>query len=140
MKGKHRFAYCQVLYQEIHDFVQHREWAPAQLDNETAGTTWLELFVLFDIAGNRTGEGQHVRDPAAKKRAEERWQRTKKNKSSGKRKGVAGTCVAKPTLDQEIKLFKSIMRQVMRHEASTRHAKWFQAEGRARLRRLARLG
>jgi predicted metal-binding protein len=43
-------------------------------------------------------------------------------------------------MDEELKLFKAIVRQIMRHEAGPREAKWFLVEGRARLRRLAKLG
>ena len=81
LKGKHKFSQCQVLYQEIHAFIQQREWAPFQNDNDTGGTTWVELFLLFDLAGTRTEAGQHVgKNTEAKKRAEERSSKQNKTK------------------------------------------------------------
>ena len=82
IKGKHKFAYCQHIYKEIHAFLQEREWAPIQAETETGGTTWLELFILFDTAGYRTDDGQHVKDPEAQARAEKR--RRKANNAKGK--------------------------------------------------------
>ena len=58
------------MYSEIHSFLQEREWAPINPENQTGGTTWLELFILFDVAGNRTEDGKHVKDQGAHARAE----------------------------------------------------------------------
>ena len=62
-KGKHRFAHCQTLYEEVHALLSKRNWAPVSNDVEVSGITWIELFVLFDLTGNRTEEGQHQKDP-----------------------------------------------------------------------------
>jgi len=59
-KGKHRFAHCQVLYEEVHVFLTERRWAPAQVDSEFGGVTWVELFALFDLGGTRSEAGQHI--------------------------------------------------------------------------------
>ena len=48
--------------------------------------------------------------------------------------------VTKPTLDEEIKLFKAIVRHVTKHEAEQEKVKWFRADTRASLRRLSDLG
>ena len=48
--------------------------------------------------------------------------------------------VTKPTSDEEIKLFKAIVRHVTKHEAEQEKAKWFRADTRASLRRLSDLG
>ena len=48
--------------------------------------------------------------------------------------------MVKPTLDEELKKFKAIIRQIMRHEATDEQAKWFTMEARNKLRRLAKLG
>ena len=69
-KGKHRFSHCQTLY--VHAFINKRKWAPVTVDSETAGTTWLELFILYDMTGNRSEKGQHQKDPEATKRAGKR--------------------------------------------------------------------
>ena len=61
-KGKHKFAYCQTLYQESHEFIQQREWAPIQLDNETGCTTWVELFTLFNAIGAISETGSQIKD------------------------------------------------------------------------------
>ena len=56
--GKHRFAHCQTQYEEVHVFLSKRKWAPVSNEAEVSGVTWIELFVLFDLAGERTEEGQ----------------------------------------------------------------------------------
>jgi len=71
-KGKHRFAHCQVLYEEVHDFLAGRKWAPAQVDSECGGITWVELFALFDMSGMRSEAGQHIKNPEVTQRAKER--------------------------------------------------------------------
>ena len=40
-RGLHRFAHCHVLYEEVHDLIKKRKWAPAQIDTEVAGITWI---------------------------------------------------------------------------------------------------
>ena len=35
-RGLHSFAHCQVLYEEVHDFIKKRKWALAQIDTEVA--------------------------------------------------------------------------------------------------------
>ena len=138
-KGKHRFSHCQAFYEEVHAFLKVRAWAPAQTDSEIAGVTWIELFALFDITGNRSEAGQHVKNPAAIKRAEKR--RAKARCSRAKKLNISESCVvAKPTLDEEIKQFKAIVRHTTRHEAEQKAAKWFQSDTRSRLRRLGKLG
>ena len=42
------------------------------------GTTWLELFVLYDTCGARDEEATHVKDPKANERAEQRNSKQKK--------------------------------------------------------------
>ena len=80
-KGKHRFSHCQTLYEEVHSFINERRWAPVNVDSETAGTTWLELFIRYDITGYRSEKGQHRKDPEATNRAEKRRGKSKCAKS-----------------------------------------------------------
>ena len=41
-------------------------------DTDVGSITWIELFVLFDTTRYRSEEGQHIKNKAAAKRAEER--------------------------------------------------------------------
>ena len=61
-----------MLYEEVHAFLMKRKWAAAQIDTDVAGITWIELFTLYDVTGNRSEEGQHQQNPAATRRAEKR--------------------------------------------------------------------
>ena len=45
---------------------------PVNPEDNVAGVTWIELFVLFDISGLRTKEGDHVLDLEVRQRAEKR--------------------------------------------------------------------
>ena len=51
-----------------------------------------------------------------------------------------GSTETKPPLQEEMELFKAIMRHVARQEVAPEQAPWFAMEGRQRLRRLAKLG
>ena len=68
--GKHTFAHCQTHYEEVHAFLIKRKSVPVGNEAEVSGITWIELFVLFDLVGDRTEEGQHQKDPDATERAE----------------------------------------------------------------------
>ena len=71
-KGNHRFAQCQKLYEDVHSFLKERKWAFAQTESEAGGTTWIELFILFDITGSRSQKGQHRTNPVATRRADKK--------------------------------------------------------------------
>ena len=70
--GIHRFDFCREMFEEIHSFLRGREWAPVNPEDEVAGTTWIELFALFDKSGLRTKEGEHVLDLGVRQRAAKR--------------------------------------------------------------------
>ena len=98
-KGKHRFAHCQILYEEVHAFLKQRRWVPVKVDMEVAGITWMELFTLYDLTGSRSEKGQHQKNReatrgAGKKRQKARCARTKKLNLN------ETTVVTKPTLDE----------------------------------------
>ena len=120
--------------------MEKREWALVDQEGPTSGTTWLEIFVLFDISGARTKRGQHIKDEAAIQRA--RVRNKGKFGSSGKknRDVTKISATVKPTLDEELKRFKSIIRHIAKHEADEEHAGWFEMEKRTHLKRLGPLG
>ena len=138
-KGNHKFAYCQDLYEEVHAFLEKRKWAPIRADIEVAGTSWIEVFALFDLAGNRSTMGQHQKNPGALKRAEKRARKARCARN--KKLRLAETIViGKPTFDEEIKLCKAVVRHIAKYEAEQGKAGWFQMDNRANLRRLNDLG
>ena len=59
----------------MHAFLAHRKWKEVGEDVQVAGTTWLEMSVLFDILGYRTQADRVHRDPKAQERAERRRKR-----------------------------------------------------------------
>ena len=69
IEGKHKFSHCQKLYEDVHRFMQQREWAYAHPEGSASGMTWTEMFVLFDTAAHRSEEAQHVKNEEALKRA-----------------------------------------------------------------------
>ena len=48
--------------------------------------------------------------------------------------------ITKPTLDEEIKLFKALVRHIFKHEVKYGKGKWFRMDNRSNLRRLNDLG
>ena len=100
-----------------------------------SGMTWTEMFALFGTAAYRSKEAQHVRDEEALRRAVIRRDKAKAAKAKGKdrQERIGGerdwnisntTVIAKPTFDQEIKLFKAIVRQIARHEKDASYEDW----------------
>ena len=127
------------MYEDIHDFLNDRQWAPRKSDHTMSGTTWIELFILFDTTGARSEGGTHIRDPEATSRAGQIRKKARNAKDKNKGEGEH-TAVVKPTLDLELKAFKAIVRHITRHETVHQQANWFTMEGRTKLRRLAKLG
>ena len=131
--------HCQTMYEQIHKFLKNRKWAQVCNDNEVSGITWIELFALFDIAGERTEKGQFQKNPEATRRAEKRKLASRNTKK--KRSNLNDTTVvSKATLDEEIKDFKAIVRHIFKHEAKLAKGKWIRVENRSNLRRLNDLG
>ena len=137
--GKHRFAHCQTRYEQIHRFLGNRSWAQVPEDSQASGITWIELFVLYDIAGGRTEKGQYHKNLNATKRAEKR-RRTSRNDRKSKGSLSDTTAVTKASLDEEIKDFKTIVRHIFKHEVKLAGGKWIRMENRTNLRRLNDLG
>ena len=115
-KGKHRFTSCQRMYEEVHVFLGQRKWAYAHPESNASGVTWAELFILFDTGGYRTIEGQHIKDKAAAERAVQRKAKEKKPRRSKCENTLQNSATTKATYDQEITVFKAIVRQIARHD------------------------
>ena len=151
IRGEHKFSHSQKLYADIHNFMTQREWAYAHPEGNASGVTWIEMFALFDTAAYRTNGAQHIRNEEAHKRAIRRRDKAKAAKAKsdereidtkGKRNWniINTSAMTKASLDQEIKLFKAIVRQIARHELNDEQTRFFHMERRAHLRRLAPLG
>ena len=109
--------------------------APVKIDSDVSGITWIELFTLYDLTGNRIQKGQHQKDPGATNRAEKR--RLKSRCAKNKKTKISDTMViTKPTLEQELKLFKAIVRHITRHEVKQGQGEMFRVDNRANIRRL----
>ena len=133
--GRHKFAYCQQLYTDVHKLMADRQWAPAQQSQGISGVAWLELFILFDTTGARTEQGTHIRDKKAKERAEARASRSKFQARVRAKEDAS----RKPSLEEEMARFKAIVRQITKRELQKEESEWFKMEARTNLRRLAKL-
>ena len=130
------------MYLDIHKFLKEKRWAPTNPEENVAGVTWAELFIMFDTSGQRSQGGEHVIDMKAKQRADER-RKAKASKEDRSRRSKGKRCedvVVKPVYEAEILRFKAIVRQIAKHELEPQQSSMFQMESRSRLRRLAGLG
>ena len=84
VKGKHKYTSCHKLYIDIHNFLNQRGWAPLDIESNEGGTTWLELFILFDTTQSRSTEGNHIRDLDVARRGVVRCSRSAKTKNNRK--------------------------------------------------------
>ena len=66
VRGRHKHCFCQRQYLDVHAFMKRRKWTHADTDEDVAGITWVELFVLFDTEGLRSPKGEHVPDQKAR--------------------------------------------------------------------------
>lgn len=138
INGEHRFAYCQNLYLDVHKFLATREWAPTDR-SRNGGTTWLGFFILSDTDRSRSKYGQHIKSHDAKKRAQQRKaKRTIVLSSMQDTRHNDATVL--PTLFEELHTFKSIVREIIRREATRDEISMFKVDRRDELRRLADLG
>ena len=90
IQGKHKHSRCQQLYLDVHRFLQKRRWAPTDPDEDIAGVTWAEMFIMFDISGERSHTGEHVVDTKAKERAEARRVNSSKAKQQKQEETMRG--------------------------------------------------
>ena len=140
--GKHKFAYCQLLYRDIHNFIASRQWTPIDTDDQdhwVYGTTWLEMFILFDTCGYRRHASNHVKNIEVAQRAETRRANRKSNHSGSSDGSGQRDAATRPMLHEELQRFKAIVRHIARHDAATEDGNMFRAEKRQRLRRFANL-
>ena len=52
-KGNHRLAKVQFMYEDVSRFLTDQTWRKPKEETKASGTTWLELFILFDYMGYR---------------------------------------------------------------------------------------
>ena len=57
------------MYKDVHHFLAKRKWAPTDIDSSVGGTTWIELFILFDTSASRSEESNHIKSHGAAQRA-----------------------------------------------------------------------
>ena len=138
--GIHGLAKHQRLYRDIHSFLKKREWAPIDPTNDTVGITWLELFTLYDTSGDRKVGCEHVKDQKAIERAKERRRQAGNKERPRSTRAREENAIVRPTLQEELKRFKYIVRQIAKHEFEGEEKHWFKSETRQRLGRLANLG
>ena len=137
--GVHRFDFCQHMFEEVHAFLRAREWAPINPEDGVAGTTWIELFALFDKSGMRSKRGEHVLNPEVKQRAVNRKLEQAAREVLPKNY-AEHAAIIRPALDAELTRFKAIVRHIARHELQDKQAEMFTMDDNSRFRRLAKLG
>ena len=93
------------MFEEVHAFLRAREWAPVNPEDEVAGFTWIELFVLFDISGMRSKKGDHVLDHEVKQRAAKR-KAEQADKEDLPKNYAEHAAIVKPALDAELRGLK----------------------------------
>ena len=86
------------------------------------GTTWIELFVLYDTCGDRHEDARHLKDRKVEQRAEQRDSKAKKETRDASKKRKKGNAVVRPCLNEELNRFKTICRHIMKHETDADQA------------------
>ena len=125
------------MYEYVSIFLSDQSWRTPSDETRASGTTWLELFILFDSTGYRRREGRTSKNAEAAERANRMEAKNKHQK-----KGRRGTETAEPrvSLGEELDAFKKIVRHIARQDGDAEQARWFQADTKPQYRRLNVLG
>ena len=89
--GHHKYSRQQNLYEAIHKFIGQRDWKPLQPEIHIGGTTWIELFALFDTQGYRRRQGVFVIGQTKGMHARAKARHLKKGK-------LGSSCIAKSSI------------------------------------------
>ena len=136
-KGNHRLAKVQKLYVDVSSFLSDQCWRLPSDETRASGTTWLELFILFDTLGYRRREGRTKKNAVSAERADRR-----KAKHKHQRRGIRSAETSEPraSLGEELEAFKKVVRHTTRQDGDAEQAKWFHADTKPQYRRLKVLG
>ena len=137
--GPHQMAAHQVMYEEVSRFLANQKWKMPGEHVKAAGTTWLELFILFDIGGYRSDAGRMMKDPKAAKRAEARREKNIKEGRSRMNTHQASAEI-KARLGEELERFKKICRFIGRNDLSKEQEQILKGETEQKHNRLKSLG
>ena len=136
-KGNHRLAKVQIIYEDVCSFLSDQCWRTPKEETRASGTTWLELFILFDTMGCRRRECRTKNNAGSAERSEKR---KAKNKHQRRARRSAETSEPRASLGEELGTFKKVVRHTIRQDGDAEQAKWFHADTKPQYRRLKGLG
>ena len=125
------------MYEDVSVFLADQCWRTADEDTKASGTTWLELFIMFDTLGYRRRVGRTTKHAEAAARTEKR---KAKNKHQRRGKRSVETAEPRPSLGEELEAFKKVVQHTTRQDGDAEQAKWFLADSKPQYRRLKALG
>ena len=125
------------MYEDVSRFLTDQTWRLPEEETKASGTTWLELFILFDTTGYRRRTGRTPKNAESAARSEVRKARNKHQ-----RKGTRSAETAEPraSLAEELEAFTKVVRHTMRQDGDVDQAKWFHRDTKPQYRRLKVLG
>ena len=144
-RGKHRYSSHQSLVQDIHRFLTTIPMEPCEENatdkekNSVAGTTWLELFCIFDLMGFNTECTKEAYAATISRQDEEPRMKERNDKwiahrlqhraasKAGLKKPLA-TAEARKDLSMELSTFIRVARYVVRTSGSAEAADCFQVK------------
>ena len=112
-KAAHKFEKRQLTYEDVHRFLADQSWKQSTYQTRASGTTWMELFALFDTGGYRRAEARLRKDDESAKRTDARRAKAKHMK---KRKRQVETSERRPSLGEEMACFKKLVKHVVRQD------------------------
>ena len=136
-KGNHRLAKVQIMYEDVSRFLSDQTWRTPKEETRASGTTWLELFILYDTMGYRRREGRTPKHAGSAVRSDER---KAKNKHQRKGRRSVETSEPRASLAEELEAFKKVVRHTTRQDGDAEQAKWFHGDAKPQYRRLKGLG
>ena len=137
--GNHKLSKVQAAYEDVNAFIAKRKWQTPSHDTQASGTTWLELFTLFDMSGIRRKRARCRKNEVVAGRVDAR-QVARKDCHSVEKTRHEETVETRPKLHEELATFKRLFRHVINQDITKEDARIFAAEDKQQYKRLKGLG
>ena len=142
VRGKHKLEKYQSMYEDVNAFIAAQAWREPDEQTVASGSTWIEMFTLFDMDGYRRTSSRHRKNEQAAKRTEERTAKDKheQGKKDQRRRRRKENAESRPSMGEELNHFKRIFKHVVRQDIGMDKAEIFKADYKQHFKRLRNLG
>ena len=114
VRGKHKLEKYQSMYEDVNAFIAAQARKKPDEQTIASGSTWIEIFTLFDIDGYRRTSSRLRKDEQAAKRTEQRAAKDKRGPKKERRRRRKENAESRPSTGEELNHFKKVFKHVVR--------------------------